>query len=249
MGSFSDLVGIIVLHGTNKQAWGRIRREVRRVGALRFLDVLAFRLYYKLVLERGDSQWETNRLAELRDRYAPLSDRTTIVHATRPNSPEVQAFLRGAAPDLMVARCKMLLKPDVFGIPRLGTFVMHPGVCPEYRNSHGCFWALARNELHNVGMTLLKIDAGVDTGPVFGDIRTPFDEQHESHIVIQQRMVFDNLDELKNLLLQVAKGRARTLPTVGRPSQAWGQPWLTEYFRWRLAARERRRHADCAHLS
>jgi folate-dependent phosphoribosylglycinamide formyltransferase PurN len=249
LGSFSELTGLIVLQGTNRQAWGRIRREMRRVGLLRFLDVLAFRAYYKLVLERGDRQWEIRRLAEMREQYPPLSKRTPIIYARSPNSPEVQAFLRVAAPDLMIARCKMLLKPEVFGIPRLGTFVMHPGVCPEYRNAHGCFWALARNDLKNVGMTLLKIDAGVDTGPVFGDIRSPFDEQNDSHIVIQQRMVFDNLEDLQDLLLDVSEGRARVLSTAGRPSQVWGHPWLTEYFKWRVAAWQRRRNADCAHLS
>ncbi|MBI3860367.1 MAG: formyl transferase [Planctomycetia bacterium] len=249
LSSFTDLAGLIILHGTTRQMWGRLRREMRRTGALRSLDVLAFRLYYKLALERGDRHWESRRLAELCSRYAPLTDKTTVIHATSPNSPEVQSFLRGAAPDLMIARCKMLLKRDVFEIPRLGTFVMHPGVCPEYRNSHGCFWALAQSDLQKVGMTLLKIDAGVDTGPIYGDIRTEFDERHESHIVIQQRMVFDNLDELQHLLLDVADGQAQVLPTAGRPSQTWGQPWLTEYVKWRLAARRRRRHADCPHLS
>ena len=44
---------------------------------------------------------------------------------------------------------------------------MHPGICPEYRNSHGCFWALARRDLDHVGATLLQIDEGSDTGPVY----------------------------------------------------------------------------------
>src|SRR5678809_621983 len=80
--------------------------------------------------------------------------------------------------------------------PRVGTFVLHPGICPEYRNAHGCFWALANRDLGNVGMSLLKIDAGVDTGPVYGYYRCDFDEKSETHVVIQERVVFDNLDEL-----------------------------------------------------
>jgi methionyl-tRNA formyltransferase len=126
---------------------------------------------------------------------------------------------------------------------------MHPGVCPEYRNAHGCFWALARNDLENVGMTLLKIDAGIDTGPVYGDFRSDFDEQNESHIVIQHRMVFDNLAALGELFREIASGEARRIPTAGRKSRNWGQPWLTEYLKWRIAAWQRRRRANCAHLS
>lgn len=249
LASFSNLAGLVILHGTKRHLWQRARREIRRVGALRFLDVLAFRLYYKLALECRDREWESQTMAGLASLYAPLTDQTKVLHAQNPNTAAVQSFIRELRPDLIVARCKTLLKTDVFEIPRLGTFVMHPGVCPEYRNAHGCFWALARNDLENVGMTLLKIDAGVDTGPVYGDFRTEFDEQNESHIVIQHRMVFDNLDALEERLLEIAAGQARRISTEGRASRTWGQPWLTEYLKWRIGAWQRRRRANCAHLS
>lgn len=143
----------------------------------------------------------------------------------------------------MIARCKYILKPAIFTIPSRGTFVMHPGICPQYRNAHGCFWALARRDLENVGMTLLKIDAGVDTGPVYGYYRCRFDERRESHVVIQHRVVFDNLDPLRERLLQILEGAADTLDTSGLPSRAWGQPWLTAYCRWK---RQARRAAGCS---
>ena len=39
---------------------------------------------------------------------------------------------------------------------------MHPGICSKYRNVHECFWALADDELDEVGMTFLKVDLGID---------------------------------------------------------------------------------------
>ena len=67
--------------------------------------------------------------------------------------------------------------------------MLHPGICPEYRNAHGCFWALARRDLERVGMTLLRVDPGIDTGPVFLHGTYDFDEVEESHAVIQYRAV------------------------------------------------------------
>ena len=86
---------------------------------------------------------------------------------------------RSVQPDLAIARCKVILKREIFEIPRVGTFVMHPGICPEYRNAHGCFWALVNRDLDRVGMTLLRVDAGIDTGPVYLHGTCDIDEVRE----------------------------------------------------------------------
>jgi hypothetical protein len=241
LASFSDLTGVVEIREVRQRLWQRVRREVRRVGLLRFADVLAFRFYYKFFLAKRDHRWEQERLAELCDAYPPLTPATRILSTHTPNSREAEEFIRAARPDLVIARCKTLLKQSVFSIPTHGTFVMHPGVCPEYRNAHGCFWALARNDLGRVGMTLLRIDRGIDTGPVYGQYGCDYDETTDSHIVIQHRVVFDNLDVLRTKLEEVVAGWARPLYTKGRESGEWGQPWLTAYWGWQRQARRRAR--------
>jgi hypothetical protein len=244
LASFSDLAGVVVLDETRQRAWRRVRREIGRVGLLRFLDVLAFRLYYKVALRARDRRWEEQSLADLCRRFPPLGDETALLRSASPNTSQVADFLRECRPDLVIARCKWILKPEIFTIPPDGTFVMHPGICPQYRNAHGCFWALANDDLDNVGMTLLRIDRGVDTGPVYGFFRCRYDERSDSHHVIQHRTVFDNLDAIRDRLLDIHGGRAGRIDTQGRPSGEWGQPWLTAYRRWQKAAAGRSAHAD-----
>ncbi len=240
LASFTDLVGLVVIREDHGRLLRRVRRELRRVGALRFPDVLAFRAYYRLFLRSADREWEQHRLAQLRDTYGLPSETTRVVETPNPNSSDVLAVLRELSPDLMIARCKTLLQPRIFKVPRCGTFVMHPGICPEYRNAHGCFWALARSDRTNVGMTLLKIDEGVDTGPVYGYFRCVLDEINESHIVIQHRAVLDNLGPLKSKLLEIGAGKAEPVDTSGRSSREWGQPWLSAHLAWKIKARWRR---------
>lgn len=241
LATFSDLAGIIVLCETDDRIRKRHQREIRRVGRLRFLDVMAFRAYYHLFLAGRDRHREDAQLAELLDRYPPVPADTPTLITHSPNSKEAETFLRELAPDIIIARCKTLLAKRIFTIARTGTFVMHPGICPEYRNAHGCFWALANDDLTNVGMTLLKIDEGVDTGPIYGFFSYPYDEHHESHVVIQNRVVFDNLPALADKLVEIHDRRAIPIDVSGRRSAEWGQPWLTAYWRWRLHARRRRR--------
>ena len=242
LASFSDLVGVIVLHEDRSKLVARSKREIKRVGLLRFLDVVAFRVYYKLVLARKDARVERELLETLRARYPALPAGLPVLHTPSPNSSEAEQFIKENQPDVMIARCKVILRERIFTIPRRGTFVMHPGICPEYRNAHGCFWALAQGDVERVGMTLLQIDKGVDTGPIYGFFSYQYDERRESHIVIQARTVLDNLDEIMGTLEAIVDGRATRIDTTGRRSATWGQPWLSRYLRWKVAAR-RRRHA------
>jgi hypothetical protein len=230
-GSFSTFTGSIVIREPGGRLRKRIAREVKRVGWLRFLDVLAFRAFYRLRHAACDRQWETRELDRLRACYPQRPDAPEIV-VPSPNSSEAQAFIAAQRPDLVVARCKTLLSERIFMIPALGTFVMHPGVCPEYRNAHGCFWAMATGDHGNVGMTLLRIDRGVDTGPVFGYFRVEADP-FESHVITQHRVVVDHLDAIRDKLLEIAAGTAAPIDTTGRASAAWGQPWLSALLKMR----------------
>jgi methionyl-tRNA formyltransferase len=240
LASFSNLAGVVVIREPNRRMLQRIRREVRRVGLGRFLDVLAFRLYYRLMYASRDRTWEKRRLDQICAAYPSLSASTPICFTSSPNGREAIEFIRNAQPDIMLARCKTLLKENIFSIPTRGTFVMHPGICPEYRNAHGCFWALANGDAQRVGMTLLRVDKGVDTGAVYGYYRCDFDELTDSHVVIQHRVVFDNLDALRNKFEDIYEGRAQTIDTSGRTSAAWGQPWLSRHLLWKRRARKRK---------
>lgn len=234
LASFTTLVGVLVIREPNSRMRQRFKRELQRVGFWRFLDVLAFRVYYRLVLARKDDEWIGRRLRELSERYPPTGAPELITGS--PNSHEAEDFIRQHQPEFVVARCKTLLAERVFTIPSIGTFVMHPGICPEYRNAHGCFWALAQRDLEHVGMTLLKIDQGVDTGPVLGYFPYLGDERLESHIVIQHRVVFDHLDEIRRTFERIERNEAEILEVGGRPSATWGQPWLTAWLHWKRSA-------------
>ncbi len=235
LSSISTLSGVVVLREPPSRIRRRWRREIARVGMLRFLDVIAFRLHYRVTQAAIDREWTAQRLAALRDTY-PASAAPELIAAS-PNEAEVEEFIRRAAPDLVIARCKTLLAPRIFTIPPQGTFVMHPGICPQFRNAHGCFWALAQGDTQNVGMTLLRINEGVDTGPVYGWFRYTGDDASESHITIQHRVVFDHLDAIGARLGEIAAGRATPEDVTGLPSATWGQPWLSAYLRWKRRAR------------
>lgn len=239
MASWSDLGVIIVIEEPKGLLWKRVRRETSRVGVLRMLDVMAMRLYYRIALAERDNRWKAGRLGDMARDFPAVPASVPVVRVASPNASAAQQALAEAQPHLVLALCKNILAERVFTIPSHGTFVLHPGICPEYRNAHGCFWALAADDLERVGATMLRIDKGIDTGPVYAYFHAPYDELNESHIVIQHRMVLDNLPGIQARFLDIAAGAGTTIPTAGRHSQEWGQPWLSKYLRWKRRARRR----------
>ena len=227
LGSFSDFAGTLVIDEPFERKRRRIAREIDRVGYLRFLDVLAFRAYHTMCRSAQDRAWEKTELEALRGRF-PSRPGASELLVQSPNSAAAEAFVRDRKPTLVIARCKTLLQERIFSIPTLGTYVLHPGICPEYRNAHGCFWARAAGDDANVGATLLRIDRGVDTGPVFGYFRVETD-RFESHVVTEHRAVLDHLDAIRDKLREIEAGGATPIDTGGRRSAAWGQPWLTAH--------------------
>ena len=126
MDSFSELAGVVVLRETSERKRRRVRREIERVGWFRFLDVLAFRAYYKVFLASRDRIWEEAAISRLCADYPDPGAKELIT--STPNTPEAEAFIRECAPDVIIARCKTLIAARVFTIATVGTFVMHPGI-------------------------------------------------------------------------------------------------------------------------
>ena len=232
LASTMKLAGLLIIRDGTGRRWRAVRRERRRVGLWGLLDALAFRAIARVVHGRRDREWEKEQLDRLRSQYPADLSQVPALTVSSPNSAEARAFLKSVQPDLAIARCKVLLDREIYRIPRTGTFVLHPGICPEYRNAHGCFWARAAGDDQNIGMTLLRIDKGVDTGPVYGYFRVSADAA-ESHVVTQHRVVLDHLDAIRDKLLEIEAGSAEPIETAGRRSATWGQPWLSAYLRSR----------------
>src|SRR6266850_3389968 len=65
LASFSDYTGALVIREPVSRTRRRIAREIRRVGWLRFVDVLAFRALYRFRQAAADRAWEERALARL----------------------------------------------------------------------------------------------------------------------------------------------------------------------------------------
>lgn len=91
----------------------------------------------------------------------------------RARSPEFLEQLRSLKPDLIVvAAYGQLLPQALLDIPRLGCLNVHTSLLPKYRGAAPIQWAIANGDTHT-GVTLMRMDAGLDTGPTLSRVSTP----------------------------------------------------------------------------
>jgi methionyl-tRNA formyltransferase len=76
-------------------------------------------------------------------------------------------------PDLMVVVAYGQILPQrLLDIPPHGCLNVHTSLLPKYRGAAPIQWAIADGE-PETGVTIMKLDAGLDTGPVLAVRRTP----------------------------------------------------------------------------
>jgi methionyl-tRNA formyltransferase len=96
-----------------------------------------------------------------------------VVQPAKLRTGEFAAWMRQHPVDVaLVVAYGRILPPDVLSCPRLGCVNVHASILPKYRGAAPIAWAIVRGETES-GVTLMKIDEGMDTGPTFATARTP----------------------------------------------------------------------------
>lgn len=144
----------------------------------------------------------------------------------------VLARVRLLAPDLGLIYGSPILKPGLFEIPTFGTLGIHHGKVPEYRGKKTTFWAMYNGE-KSAGVTIQKINAGLDTGEVVLQGEVAVDDG--SLRKVWQRLEALGLDLYLQAILEIKAGTARYQPQAGKKGKLYRDPslrdLLTFYYR------------------
>jgi len=86
-------------------------------------------------------------------------------------------------PNLIVSYGCSLIKNPLLKKYKKKILNIHLGLSPYYKGSGTNFWPFVNNELQFVGVSFLKIDEGIDTGPIIHQIRPDFKKNDNVHDV------------------------------------------------------------------
>src|ERR1700761_1376802 len=93
------------------------------------------------------------------------------------------AELRGLKPDIIVVVAYgQILPPAILELPPHGCLTVHTSLLPKYRGAAPIQWAIANGD-PLTGVTIMKMDVGLDTGPVLSICSTPILPADDSSVL------------------------------------------------------------------
>jgi methionyl-tRNA formyltransferase len=127
---------------------------------------------------------------------------------------DAQPVLRALAPEVMVVVAYGLILPQaVLDIPRLGCLNIHASLLPRWRGAAPIARAIEAGD-RETGITIMRMDAGLDTGPMLLMESTPIDvtttaaRLHDSLAVMGGRLIVEALYRLEQ----------NSLPATAQPA-------------------------------
>lgn len=125
------------------------------------------------------------------------------------NDADAVAALRAADLDwLYVIGWSQMARAEVLSVPRLGAVGIHPTLLPLGRGRASIPWAIIKG-LAETGVSMFKLDEGMDTGPLLGQVTVPIGPAetsttlYEKVIVAHRTLIRDTLPGMLSATIEL----------------------------------------------
>lgn len=159
-----------------------------------------------------------------------------VFQPNRVKDPEFIEVLKRLAPDIIVvAAYGRILPPAILDLPGFGCVNVHASLLPKYRGAAPLHWAVINGE-RETGITIMRMDEGMDTGAVLLKESVPIGEEdtvgtvHDSLSALGARLLVKALD-------LAGRGGLVSTPQAGEPSYAPMLKAADEIVEWERPAR------------
>jgi methionyl-tRNA formyltransferase len=183
-------------------------------------------------------------LSESAVKQAAVARALPVFQPERIRRPENVEQLREYRPDLMVVvGYGQIIPQSIIDIPPHGILNVHASLLPKYRGAAPIQWAIANGETET-GVTIMLIDAGLDTGDMLRKVVTPISgvetapELSERLAVLGAAALIATIRDVDSGLAKPKKqnGADATLAPILKKEDGfadWRLSAATLYSRWR----------------
>ncbi len=139
-----------------------------------------------------------------------LQEGIPVLQPERPVGPFIDE-IKALRPDIAtVVAYGHLIKPELLAVPRLGMINVHASLLPALRGAAPIQWSILNGD-ETTGVSIMQLEAGLDTGPVLHTIQTeiPADETGGE---LTERLAELGAAALVETLTLIEGGEAQAVP-------------------------------------
>jgi methionyl-tRNA formyltransferase len=134
-----------------------------------------------------------------------------VLQPARARDEKFIAALRAFQPDLIVvAAYGQILPQSILDLPRHGCLNVHTSLLPKYRGAAPIQWAIANGDA-GTGVTIMKMDAGLDTGGIVAQRRTAIQPADDS-ATLHDRLARLGAELLTQTIPDYVAGKIQPMP-------------------------------------
>jgi methionyl-tRNA formyltransferase len=134
-----------------------------------------------------------------------------VLQPPRARDEQFIAELRALQPDLVVVVAYgQILPPAILDLPRHDCLNIHTSLLPKYRGAAPIQWAIANGDTET-GVTIMKMDVGLDTGPIVSQRRTAILPADDS-VTLHDRLAQLGAELLMQTIPDYVAGKIQPVP-------------------------------------
>lgn len=134
-----------------------------------------------------------------------------VLQPEKARDEEFVAELRALTPDLIVvAAFGQILPKFILELPPFGCLNVHTSLLPKYRGAAPIQWAILNGDTET-GVTIMKMDVGLDTGEILTQRTTPIRDE-DNAATLQDRLAHLGAELLVQTIPDYVAGKIRPQP-------------------------------------
>ena len=203
-----------------------LKRRIKRLGLFKVLSQILFIFYSKFL--RKLSKKRIQEIIQSNSFNTSLAE-SNYKKVSSVNSDECITLLQEIGPSLIIVNGTRIISKKVLDHVNTPFINIHVGITPKYRGVHGAYWALVNNDEENCGITVHRIDEGIDTGGILYQekVLPSKDDNFTTYPYLQYGT------GVKLVCQAVEDAKSGSLKTISNelPSQIWSHPGFFEYMK------------------
>jgi len=210
-----------------------LKRRLKKLGWRTLAGQILFAAWMVPLLRREAVQ----RRAKIMQQYgmdeSPIPAEC-ITDVLSVNDAQVISILRKLSPQVIVVNGTRILEEKVLQASD-GVFLnTHVGITPLYRGVHGGYWAQASGDPEHFGVTIHKIDKGIDTGEIVAQAsdRPSRSDNFSTYPLLQIALA---IPILKQAIRNALDDKLEPISAPAGQSKLWTHPTLFQYLKHRIA--------------